>query len=428
MTQTIAEKTDTPAEPKAAPPLPAARFRASHRELTDAMNLAALAVPSRPPVPVMRGIIAHARGRSVTISAYDYQVAVSVTVPAEAGSTGRSLLDHEELTKVLAAAVAGETKADAQRMSVAVDAEQLSTPDVSVPLTALSLEDYPPLPEPVAPRATLDAPEFFRQLARVLPAAGKDDTLPVLTCVQMKLTADTLTLYATDRYRLTEAQVSAEPWDEADAATAATSVPAEALRTIAKRLGAYAGPVSIGIRDGNDGAVTFRIGSAELTLRTVSADDFPHLQKLIPTTADTDTAVTVTRASLIKAGKKAHALLKAKGMAGGHALFQWDAAAAMTLAPGIGSEEQDKVRGAAVTSSVARGDAAALQGRRMAMNAAFLLVALDAFTSDTVTIHLPRAQGTSYFGRVLFTEGPDIGGNRYRHVVMAVRLEEPAEQ
>jgi hypothetical protein len=39
--------------------------------------------------------VAHTQGRGVTLSAYDYEVAVSVTVHADAGATGRSVLDYD---------------------------------------------------------------------------------------------------------------------------------------------------------------------------------------------------------------------------------------------------------------------------------------------------------------------------------------------
>ncbi|WP_127355697.1 hypothetical protein [Actinacidiphila soli] len=118
MSQATAEQSaDTPAAE--AP----AHFSASHRELTDALNLAALAAPPRPPVPTMGGIVIHAQGRGVTLSAYDYEVGVSVTVPADAGATGRSVLDYGELTETLAAAVAGESKAAAAGTVVTVDSD-----------------------------------------------------------------------------------------------------------------------------------------------------------------------------------------------------------------------------------------------------------------------------------------------------------------
>lgn len=52
------------------------------------------------------------------------------------------------------------------------------------------------------PKIKVDAQKLAIVLANVLPHAGVDDTLPVLTCVEMTLDADGLTFAATDRYSL----------------------------------------------------------------------------------------------------------------------------------------------------------------------------------------------------------------------------------
>jgi DNA polymerase-3 subunit beta len=47
----------------------------------------------------------------------------------------------------------------------------------------------------------VDAAAFATAVAQVAVAAGRDDTLPVLTGVQLRLDGDTMTLSASDRYR-----------------------------------------------------------------------------------------------------------------------------------------------------------------------------------------------------------------------------------
>jgi hypothetical protein len=53
----------------------------------------------------------------------------------------------------------------------------------------------------------------------------------------------------------------------------------------------------------------------------------------------------------VKAARKTHALVKAKGMTTtGSALAAWDAEGWLTLAPYYGEDEQAKVRGTKVTA------------------------------------------------------------------------------
>jgi hypothetical protein len=60
-------------------------------------------------------------GNEIATEVLDAKTRVSVTVPADAGMAGRSVLDHDELNKTLAAAVAGESKAAVAETVVTVD-------------------------------------------------------------------------------------------------------------------------------------------------------------------------------------------------------------------------------------------------------------------------------------------------------------------
>lgn len=63
---------------------------------------------------------------------------------------------------------------------------------------------------------TIEASAFCDLLSRVVPFAGKDDTLPVLVAVELELVDGYLHAVATDRYRLgcarTKVSDDAEPW------------------------------------------------------------------------------------------------------------------------------------------------------------------------------------------------------------------------
>ena len=67
--------------------------------------------------------------------------------------------------------------------------------------------------------------------AQVVPAASRDDTLPMLTGVCLDIDGETLTLAATDRYRLAVRDVR---WDPAvPGLRAAAMVPARTLADVA---------------------------------------------------------------------------------------------------------------------------------------------------------------------------------------------------
>jgi DNA polymerase III subunit beta len=110
----------------------------------------------------------------------------------------------------------------------------------------------------------------------VVPSASRDDTLPMLTGVCMDINGDTITLAATDRYRLA---VRAVGWEPADPDfTASVLVPARTLADIAKTMGAGV-PVTIAVGQPEsgqgraaDGMISFEGGGRRLTARLIGTE------------------------------------------------------------------------------------------------------------------------------------------------------------
>ena len=71
----------------------------------------------------------------------------------------------------------------------------------SFTLVTLPVKEYPRLPElPLA--GTVDGGVLATAIGQVVPAASRDDTLPVITGVNLEIDEDSIRLVATDRYRL----------------------------------------------------------------------------------------------------------------------------------------------------------------------------------------------------------------------------------
>jgi len=93
-------------------------FTAGYRALVVALKALALPTLGRKPLPAFTRILAIVRTDHVELTTFDFDAAVTVTLPASDTNTGRMLLDHASLSKVLAAAVKGSTKAAADRLDV----------------------------------------------------------------------------------------------------------------------------------------------------------------------------------------------------------------------------------------------------------------------------------------------------------------------
>ncbi|MEV2262796.1 DNA polymerase III subunit beta [Streptomyces anulatus] len=412
-------------------PIATAHFTAPYGPLADALTVAEYGTVCAP-TPAQHCVLIETDDTGLTLRTHDYETAVSITIPVSAPGTvpatvltqtGASLLPLTQLKKAMAAMVAGETKATATRTTITLDGDLLITDHLAVPVTALPVGEFVPAHKPAPIAAHLDAQELHRQLQRVLPAAGTDDSLPVLMGVQMTLMGRTLTLSTTDRYRFTVADVPATPHPDHPQTTAAhpdpltALVPASVLTRLSKHLKTHTG--TVGIAFGIFG-LTLTVDTTTITIRELDGN-LPRHGAMFPTTVDT--SLTLHRATAQRALKKCRALITAKGERNSPVTLRWDDHGTLTLAPRIGEpEEQARIKGMTIASTTLTGTTPT--AREIHANPGFLRDALDAFAdSDTVTLHLRNLkEGSTNVPPLLFTAGPHPTASDYRHLLMPVRV------
>ena len=116
-------------------------------------------------------------------------------------------------------------------------------------LQTMPVEDYPTLPQMPETRGTVGSAVFAHAVAQAVTAAGRDDMLPVLTGVRVELDGDSIAMLATDRFRLSQRELTWSP--SAPDIDAAALVPAKVLADTAKAL---VGGSEISIALSNPGA------------------------------------------------------------------------------------------------------------------------------------------------------------------------------
>lgn len=182
------------------------KFGVEHDVLAEAVAWVARALPSRPVVAILSGLRLEAGDGQLTLSCFDYELSATARVPADVAEPGTALVPGRllaEITRSLPGQPA-EFTADG-------DVVNLTCGSAEFALVSLPLADYPELP-PTPPLAgTIDGGELAAATAQVLPAASRDDTLPMLTAVCLDMHGESMTLAATDRYRLAVRDVHWEP-------------------------------------------------------------------------------------------------------------------------------------------------------------------------------------------------------------------------
>ncbi|MDT4920024.1 MAG: polymerase subunit beta [Pseudonocardiales bacterium] len=206
------------------------KFRVERDALADAVAWAARSLASRPTLPVLAGLLLSIDGDQLSVSGFDLEASTEVDLEVTAGAPGQALVSGRllaDITKALPPHPVDVT-VDGTRLSIVCGSAKFTLPMMPV-------DDYPKLPAMPTTAGTVSGADFATAVAQVAVAAGRDDTLPMLTGVRLEIDGDKLTLAATDRYRLAVRELSWSPNDPASAA-AQVLVPARTLADAAKSL------------------------------------------------------------------------------------------------------------------------------------------------------------------------------------------------
>ena len=208
------------------------KFTADRHQFAAAIAYAARILPARPSAPILAGMLLHLDDDGqLTVSAFDYEKSASSTLEVSSGEPGTVLLSGRllgEITKALPDKPVTVTE-DGTRATLTCGASVFT-------LVLMPSGEYPALPGMPDLAGSVDAAEFAHAVAQVAVAAGRDDTLPVLTGVKVIADRDAglLTLVATDRYRLAVRGVPYEP--SGAQRDLELLIPAHALTDVAKHL------------------------------------------------------------------------------------------------------------------------------------------------------------------------------------------------
>jgi len=383
------------------------RFRVEREPFAEAVAWTARSLPSRPPVPVLAGALLEVAGSRLTVSGFDYELSTQAELDVDGGDAGRTLVSGRLLAEIVRALPAQplELRLDGHRAVLTCGTSRFTLP-------TLPVEDYPTLPALPATAGRLESNTFATAVNSVAVAAGRDDTLPVLTGVRLEIEGDRLTMAATDRYRLAVRELTWRP--ESPELSARALVPARTLAETAKSMTSGAevvvalatggSPPGAGSPPGGggtslgEGMIGFT-GSGRRTTTRLLDGEFPRYRSLLPTDSSGVAAVptgpfvdAVKRVSLVAERNNPVRLRFGGGQLVLEAGGSEEAQASESLEAGFEGEELT-----------------------IAFNPSFLLDGLNSIDSDTA-----RLAFTSPTKPAVLT-GKE-GGTEYRYLLMPVRL------
>jgi DNA polymerase-3 subunit beta len=373
------------------------KFRVERDELAEAVAWAARSLPQRPPVPVLAGLLVEVEDDVLRLSGFDYEASARVEVPAQVSEPGRALVSGRLLADISRSLPSRpvDVSTDGAKVLVACGSSRFA-------LLTLPVEDYPALPDMPSASGTVAGPTFASAVHQVSIAAGRDDTLPVLTGVRVELDGERITLAATDRYRLAVRELAWSP--EQSGLTAVALVPARTLAETAKALAADP-KVTVALAAGatGEGLVGFEGNGRRTTTRLLDGE-FPKYRSLLP--SESASVATVETAAFTESVKRV--ALVAERNTPVRLTFT---DGALTLEAGAGDDAQ-----------ATEGLDAQLEGEdiQIAFNPGYLLDGLGAMGTSHVQLSFTTPTRPAVLAPRTEPDVPADGS--YRYLLMPVRL------
>ena len=253
--------------------------------LIDAVNWVARSLSARPIQTALLGIIIDVTD-VITLTGSDLETSTKASISADIKSKGKVLVPGRLLAEI---ARSLPTKPisftlDGTRVLVKAGSAKFTLP-------TLPINEYPNLPELPQTAGSIPSDVFTTAVQQVAIAAGRDDSLPTLTGVQIEINKNTITLAATDRYRLAVKEINWLPKDQN--LEASTLLRARPLVDAAKLL-VGSGEIVFALSPSttNEKLVGFISEEKSMISRTLDGT-FPPFRHLLPTDSTAEATIEV---------------------------------------------------------------------------------------------------------------------------------------
>jgi DNA polymerase-3 subunit beta len=246
------------------------KISCSRDDLVARLAVVSRAVSTRGPVQVLAGVLLRAEGGLLELAATDMEVSLRTTLPAEVEGGGALVVPGRLLVDLARLLPEDEVVLEHKAEEGVV---HLSSGSYASRVNIYSAEDFPRLPPVDVPLQDIDRASLLETVERVSRSASRDESRPVLTGILVRFEGTTLTMAATDSYRLSV--------KETELATAGPEleaiIPARALTELG-RIAASVETIQLGVHENH---VVFGAGEAWLTTRRIDGQ-FPNYRQLLP--------------------------------------------------------------------------------------------------------------------------------------------------
>ncbi|MDR7110511.1 DNA polymerase-3 subunit beta [Microbacterium trichothecenolyticum] len=376
------------------------KFHVNRDVFSEAVSFVVKLLPQRNPQPILAGVLIEASAEGLSLAAFDYEASARTTIEATVDEPG-TILVHGRLLSDIASRLPNAP------IQIEVDEDGgilLTCGSARFTLASMPVQEYPAIPEVTGDSGLVPSEDFATAIAQVAFAASRDDVTPVLTGVQLEVSGTSLSLVATDRYRVALREI---PWDGGTAASDESTtalVPARTLTEVGKTF-AHGGDISIAFSGSGDREIiAFTAGNKTVTSLLIKGN-FPPVRRLFP--EQTEHHAVVNTAELAEAVRRVSLVLDRS------APLRFTFTADSVSMDASGTEQ------ARATESV---DATLLGGDEvtLGLNPQYLLESLGAVKSEFVRITFTSSENANKLSPVLITPQTSVdraGSDSFRYLL-----------
>ncbi|MGI8422438.1 MAG: DNA polymerase III subunit beta [Gaiellaceae bacterium] len=251
------------------------------------LGIVARAVSTRTAMQVLSGVLLRAEAGQLHLAATDMELSLRSSLEASVEGEGAVVVPGRLLVELARLLPVGEVQIEHRADEGVVRIEAGSA---SYRLHTYAVEDFPRLPELDAVGTfAVDRAALLETIARVSRSASRDESRPVLTGILARFAGGTLTMVATDSYRLSVKETPLQ----GEAPELDAIVPSRALGEL-QRIASEGDTIELGVHENQ---VVFGSSGVWLTTRRIDGQ-FPNYKQLLPETYEHE--LTLPRAELLE--------------------------------------------------------------------------------------------------------------------------------
>ncbi len=361
------------------------KLQVTQENLAKALGVVARVANARQTLPILANVLLKTVDNRLSVAATNLDIAMTQFIGAKIDKDGAITVPARLLQDLVASLPKGNLSLELNDNKL-----HLNTDKYQSVINGLPAEDFPVMPA-IAGSAkwSMPAGELKAGLAQVVFAASADDARPILTAVYFHSDARSLSIAATDSYRLAEKKLPGVK------NVNSLLVPATAIQDLLRVITEADQAVEV---THDDQQASFQTGNITLVTRLIEGN-YPDYAKLIPKTFATtaklrrDEFINITKVS---------------------SLFARESAGSITIKV---NEDDKQISIKSIASQLgentAEADAEARGNGEVTLNSRYLLEGLQAFDGPAVEF--------CFNGKLEPCVLRAPGGSDYTHIIMPLR-------